>query len=318
MNNEQLLRAVKAKLESGEMRREEVEQMLQTIPHAGKKGWNFSVTKMLYLIGAAIAVTGIIIFVSQIWEDIGSLGRISVTLGLGMLFAAFGSALLKQKPQESIGPIFHAMGGILIPSGAIVTLIELGGESDNILPVALTIGSIFLFYVALAKFHKHAVLTFFAIVNGTSFIYLLIESILQNSTYRIDDLYTYVTMSVGVSYILLAHSFKNTWNKDLVGVLCFFGSIAFFGAGATQVYDSGLWQIVYFVLLGIGLYISVILKSRSILIISTIFLLYHISVITSKYFADSIGWPITLVLLGFIFIGLGYSSFKISKKYIQS
>ena len=44
MNNEQLLRAVQAKLATGEMRRAEVEQMLQTIPRAGKKGWNFSVT----------------------------------------------------------------------------------------------------------------------------------------------------------------------------------------------------------------------------------------------------------------------------------
>lgn len=317
MNNEQLLRAVRAKLESGEMHREEVEQMLQNIPHAGKKGWNFSVTKMLYMIGVAIVVVGIIIFVSQIWEDIGSVGRIGVTLGLGMMFAAFGSLLLKQKPTESIGPIFHIIGGLLIPSGAMVTLSELGQESTSLLPVAITFFGIFVFYLLLTKIHKHVALTFFAITNGTAFIYLLTESILQNATYRFEDLYVYLTMIVGTSYILLAHSFKNTWNKDLVGALCFFGSTAFLGAAISQVPDSLPWQLLYFVFVFVGLYVSVYLKSRVILIMSTIFLIGHISYITSEYFADSLGWPISLVLLGFIFIGLGYSSFKISKKYIQ-
>lgn len=317
MDNEQLLRAVKSKLQSGEMSRTEVEQMLQSIPHAEKKGWSFSVTRMLYLIGAAIVVVGIIIFVSQIWEDIGSIGRISITLGLGMLFAALGSMLLKQKPTERIGPVFHVIGGLLIPGGAMVTLTELGRESTQLLPVAITYGIIFVFYLALAQIHKHVVLTFFTIINGTTFVYVLIESLLQNTTYRLEDLYVYLTMVVGTSYILLAHSFKNTWNKDLVGVLCFFGSAAFLGSAISQVSDSVLWQVIYFIFIGAGLYLSIFLKSRAILIVSTIFLIGHISYITSEYFADSLGWPISLVLLGLIFIGLGYSSFRINKKYIQ-
>ncbi len=317
MNNQQLLRALEAKLKSGEINRDEVEKILQSSPQSAKKGLHLSVTKMLYFIGAAIVVVGIIIFVSQIWEDIGSIGRISVTLGLGMMFAGFGSALLKQKPTENIGPVFHAIGGLLIPGGALVTLSELGKESTSVFPVAITFGGIFAFYLMLTRIHKHAVLTFFAIANGTAFIYLIVESILQNATYRLEDLYIYLTMIVGTSYILLAHSFRNTWNHNLFSVLCFFGSTAFLGAAATQVPDSFNWQLLFFILIGIGLYVSVILKSKAILIMSTIFLLYHISYITGKYFADSLGWPISLVILGLIFIGLGYSSFRISKKYIQ-
>jgi hypothetical protein len=318
MNNEQLLQAIQAKLASGEMKREDVEQILHNTPQVGKKGWNFSVTRMLYLIGAAIVIVGIVIFVSQIWEDIGSIGRIAVTLGLGMLFAALGSALLKQKPSESIGPVFHAIGGLLIPGGAVVTLSELGKKSSTILPVAITFGAIFIFYSMLARIHKHAVLTFFAIANGTAFIYLLTEAILQNATYRMEDLYVYLTMIIGISYILLAHSFKNTWNKQLFGALCFFGSTAVLGSAITRVDLYTSWLIFYFVLICLGLVVSIYLQSRIILIMSTIFLIAHISFITGKYFANSLGWPISLVLLGFIFIGLGYSSFRIGKKYITN
>jgi uncharacterized integral membrane protein len=54
------------------------------------------------------------------------------------------------------------------------------------------------------------------------------------------------------------------------------------------------------------------------LALSTIFLLAHVSFITSEYFADSLGWPITLVILGFVFIGLAYFSVTINKKYIKN
>lgn len=318
MNNEQLLRAVQAKITSGEMKREEVEQMLRNIPQIGKKGWNFSITRMLYFIGAAIVIVGIIIFVAQIWKDIGSIGRITVTFGLGMLFALLGSILMKQKPNESIGSVFHTIGGVLIPGGSMVILSELNRGYASIWPVTLTIGVIFLFYILLTTIHKRAILTFFAIANGTSFIYLLVESLLQQGTYRIDDIYVYVTMVVGICYLLLSHSFRNTWNKDLINILNFFGSTAVLGAAITQVDLHVSWQLFYFVLVGMGLLVSIYLQSRIILIMSTLFLIGHISFITGKYFANSIGWPLALVLLGLIFIALGYSSFKIGKKYIKT
>ena len=66
-----------------------------------------------------------------------------------------------------------------------------------------------------------------------------------------------------------------------------------------------------------GVFLSVYMKSRSVLIASTLFLVAHVVYITSEYFADSLGWPISLVLLGFVFIGLGYGSVTINKKYIK-
>jgi len=84
------------------------------------------------------------------------------------------------------------------------------------------------------------------------------------------------------------------------------------------VFDSELWQFLYFLVIFGGLYLSIYLKSQIILVMSTIFLIAHISYITSEYFADSLGWPISLVILGFIFIGLGYASVNINKKYINS
>lgn len=325
MNKEELLQELSAKISTGEISREEVVSRLnfaapaaQQISKEGAKRFShFSVTKMLYVLGAAIVIIGIVIFVAQIWDDIGSLGRIAVTLGLGLLIAAIGSTLLKQKPEDNLGAIFHFIGGMLIPGGAVVTLHELEVDFVSLWPVAITFGAIFAFYLLLNAIHKHPILTFFAIANGTAFMYLLVEAIVEGPYYRHKDLYAYLTMVIGASYLSLAHAFREGWNKELIGALYFFGSGGFLGAAFSQVFDSTPWQSFYFFIVLGGLFLSVYMKSRSILVMSTLFLIAHVSYITSEYFADSLGWPISLVILGFVFIGLGYASVTINKKYIK-
>ncbi|MCP3681854.1 MAG: hypothetical protein GY861_04115 [bacterium] len=317
MNKEELLQELSNKVSVGEISRGEIMASIGA-PADEKEDSSvlahFSVTKMFYVIGAAIVVIGIVIFAAQIWDDIGSAMRVVITLGLGLLFAALGSVLLKQRPGNGIGPIFHFIGGVLIPGGAAVALVEADITSEWM--IAVTYCVIFLFYLLLNFVQKHAVLTFFAIANGTAAIYLITNAIIGGPFGRREDMYEYLTMAMGASYLLLAHSFRIGWNKILIGVLHVFGSAFILGAAFAQVFDSVVWQILYFLLVLGGLFLSVYMRSRSVLAISTIFLIVHISYITGKYFADSLGWPISLVLLGFVFIGLGYVSIRISKKYI--
>ncbi len=326
MNKEELLQELSVKLNTGEISREEITGRLgltQTIQPKSesdketKKFSQFSVTKMLYVLGAAIVIIGIFVFVTQIWNDINSFSRITITLGLGLLIAAIGSMLLKQKPENDLGAIFHFISGMLIPGGAMVTLYELEIDLVSLWPVAISFGVIFTFYLLLNTIHKHPVLTFFTIANGTAFIYLFFGAIIGKLNYRNENIYAYLTMIIGSNYILLAHAFRRSWNKNLLGALCFFGSAGFLGAAFSQVFDSVPWQLLYFLIIISGLFLSVYMKSRSILTMSTLFLIAHISYITRTYFTDSLGWPISLIMLGFVFIGLGYASITINKKYIK-
>src|SRR3989338_3543856 len=184
MNKEELLQELSTKISTGELSREEVISRLNFAPaiqqESGggiKRFSHFSVTKMLYALGAAIVIIGIIIFVGQIWDDIGSFGRISVTLGLGLLITAIGSMLLKNKPEEKLGSVFHFIGGMLVPGGALVTLSELSTGVDHPWVVAITFGVVFAFYLLLNAIHKNAILTFFAIANGTATVYLVLNAV---------------------------------------------------------------------------------------------------------------------------------------------
>ncbi|MDO8575263.1 MAG: DUF2157 domain-containing protein [bacterium] len=332
MTKEELLQELSVKINSGEIKREELVSRLnisytepvssaESVSSVGtnvKTTSNFSVNKMLYALGGAIVIIGIIIFVSQIWDEVGSFGRIIVTLGLGLVIALCGSILLRSKPEDIIGSVFHIIAGLLIPGGAMVTLYELNIGQDSLWPVTLTFGFIFLFYLLLNFVHKNAVLTFFSIANGTAFVYLVVESIIDGPFYNHGELYAYLTMVVGLSYLLLAYAFREGWNNKLVGIIYFVGITSFLGAAFSRVFDSEIWQALFFLIVIGGLFLAVYMKNRSVLVMSTLFLIIHVSYITSKYFANSVGWPVALVILGFIFIGLGYASITINKKYIST
>jgi hypothetical protein len=321
MDTETLLRELSSKIKAGTLTRETVLAAIgvpQTVVadtgevHRSR----FSLTKILYILGGSIAALGLVFFIAQIWDDIGSLGRIFVTLMMGLVLSGIGSLLLKTKPETKIGEVFQAIAGLLIPGGAMVALNELGHTIDSLWPVTITIGAVFAFYILLNLYHKNIILTFFEIANGTAFIYLLVESMISGPAYQHQDMYAYLTMVVGISYLLLALSFKGGWNARLIGLVNFVGSAGFFGAAFSRVFDSGLWEFLLFVFTVGGMALSIYIKSRAILVVSTLFLIAHFVYITNEYFADSIGWPISLVVLGFLFIGLGYVSISLNKKYI--
>jgi hypothetical protein len=325
MNKEELLQELSLKVNSGEISRSEllasvnIDAATSTSSSPVKHHSTFSVTKMLYALGAAIVVVGIIIFFYQVWDDVGSFMRILVTLGLGLIITAIGSYLMKSKPENNIGSVFHGIGGLIIPGGVLVTLSELNFLDNAVWPVAITFCILAVFYYLLNSVHKSVGLTFFTGLHSTIFVYLFVAAITDGSTfYNLGDIYAYLTMAIGISYLLLAQAFRVGWNKNLVSILCFFGALAFLGAAFSRVFDSGLWQMFYFVILIGGFYLSIYMRSREILALSAMFLIIHLSYITGKYFADSLGWPISLVILGFVFIGLGYASIAINKKYITN
>ncbi|MBT3835216.1 DUF2157 domain-containing protein [Candidatus Peribacteria bacterium] len=317
MNKKELLKELSEKVASGSIDKSEV---MDAISGEGikKSMSHLSIMTILYFIGAVAVIMGIIFFIAQVWEDIGSFVRVSITLGMGLIMTMLGSMLVKEKEKKNIGLVFQFIGGLLIPGGSMVLLSEFSTGVVHMWPIAITIGIIFLFYLILDFAQKNPILTFFAIANGTAFIYLLIGALTEGqASYKYDDLYAYTTMIIGASYLALSHNFKTGWNRNLVGILQLVGSFGFFVAAFSRVEYIFAGQILYFFVLGAGLFLSIYMKSKAILLTSTVFLIVHFVYITDRYFADSLGWPISLIILGLIIIALGYGSVEVNKKYLK-
>lgn len=326
MTNEELLAELNKRLREGELSAAEIQLLLdgsdfettaKPTPAPTAPGFDpFSITKLLYIIGGIFITLGILYLVSQLWPDLSSLNRILITLGLGMVFAAFGSRFLMSKPERDLGNVFHAIGGFLIPGGALVTLDELSTGTSELWPVTLTIAVVFSFYVLLVLYHKRVILNFFAFTNGTALAYLTLETVLPSAD---SDIYAYMTMILGMSYLLYAYVFAEGWNARLMPFLLFFGPLGFYIAAFSQVFDTIFMEMLFPFLAFGGLVLAVIVfKSRIVLSMSTLAVIGYIIYFTAEYFADSIGWPVALILLGFIVIGIGYLSISLNRKYLKA
>ena len=131
------------------------------------------------------------------------------------------------------------------------------------------------------------------------------------------DYYSYLTMMIGVSYVVYGVAFTGGWNDRLIPLLYFFGPLGFYGAAYSRIANTQLMELIYPFLAFGGLALSVvILKSRIALTISTLAVISYVVYLTREYFADSIGWPVALIILGFIVIGLGYLSVNLNRRYL--
>jgi hypothetical protein len=326
VTNEELLSELRARLEHGEI---SLDQLLRSLPETaqitpaelpttapGAGIPSSGVTRLLYIVGAILIILGVLYLVSQLWDDLNSFNRIFITLGLGLAFAASGSYFMLNSPDRDIGSAFHTIGGFMVPGGALVTLKELGEYSGSSWPFTFTIGMVFLFYLLLLIYHRKQVLTFLVFANGTALAYLLLNSILPNAR---SELYTYLTMATGASYLLYAHALRDDWNDRLIPLLLFFGALGFYAAAFSRIFDNRLMEALFHFLAFGGLALAVqLLRSRIVLLLSTLAVISYFIYITAEYFADSIGWPVALILLGFVVIGLGFVSLRLNRKYLRS
>ena len=125
LSNDQLLNELKRRLQDGELEASHVQALLDSIPIDGAEPVSsqhpsntardsvlpagfpeFSVTRLLYVIGGLLIVLGIIYFMSQLWGDMSSALRILVSLGVGLVFAGVGSLFLVQEPEKELGNVF--------------------------------------------------------------------------------------------------------------------------------------------------------------------------------------------------------------------
>lgn len=326
MNKNELLEELLTKVNSGELTKDEVTNKLSLSKSVQsshlsteKEHEKFQVTKVLYILGASVVIVGVILLIGQIWNEIGSFGRVGVTFGLGALFNILGLFLMGQKPEKLIGLVYTVIGGIMIPFGVFILVDEFyAGNQIRIFSFIC----IFLSYLLFNKTFKHFVLTFFAILNITIAAYLTlfeVKEVLLSGLYDLDKAYNYLTIAIGVSYIILSRVFIKNWNAKLVGPLNFLGITGILGSMFSLVFGSVFWQITFVFALMASFALSINMKSKIILIMSNVFLILHISYISSEYFANSvIGWPLTIVIVGLIFIALGYGSVAINKKFIKN
>jgi hypothetical protein len=179
-------------------------------------------------------------------------------------------------------------------------------------------------------------IAFIAIVLGTSLF--LVATALENTSHRI---LAEPALLIGTCWLngglfdRIAISTSANWASLLTGVCVMSAAYGLqragrysrliglgYLAGSIMAY-SGLFDLVrntpaellYLAVTASMLYACVVLQSRALLFTTVVAMLGFIGFYTAQYFANSLGWPVTLVLMGVAFLGVGTIAMKV-RRYI--
>lgn len=322
MDKQQLLQELKAALLQGELDREDLLSLTSPAAPASTsipEAKHASLSQVMYYLGGAIVFLGIAILLGQNWEYFNAGIKVAVTLGSA--FAAFITAVLLLGYPNLKGPAqaFFLVSGLVLPLGMYVTVDKLGfdvGQNSVQLLIWLIMFGLFLtVYLKL----RLPVLALFAVLFATGLYSLTVDWVAGQNFIGSDKVLQYKVLFAGLSYLCLGYFFAQTDLRSLTGFLYGFGVLAFLGAamalGGWSPNQNAFWELAFpFLVFGV-IVLSVYLKSRAFLVFGSLFLVGYIFKLTGEYFQESLGWPLALVIAGFLVMLVGYYAVRLGKRY---
>jgi len=276
---------------------------------------HFNVSDVLYYIGGAIVFIGVAVMIGGSWGNLSDVARISVTLGLGIVFYIIGALLSNAVKFGGVSTAFFLTAGLTIPVGIFVLLDTIGiqtytAQSNVIVSLILVIC-----FLASHFAFKKSVLTVFTILYST-WLFMSATNMLFDVGQLGWEFYAYRVLAIGLSYIAIGYAFSlNKQLKNLRGWLYSFGSLLFLGAAIAL--PGVFWEIIYPGLIFGIIMLSIKMKAKAFLVWGSLFLMGYIGKITATHFSTGLGWPVSLMIAGLALVGIGYYAFYLNKKYLS-
>jgi len=265
-------------------------------------------TRLLGYMGGIFILAGLGTFISMFWDDMGSAARVTITLGTGFMAYIMALVTLRDKKYTKSSTPLFSIAAFLQPTGIFVTLAEFSNGGNPMHGVLFMAGVMLMQQSLTFIATKHTVLAFTSI--GFACMFMGVGFDLLGLP---DEL---ITLIISISLLLICSVLGKTRHKPITGFWYFFGSVGLLWA-VFDIVEKSMFEILYLGLCAGLIFYSTQIRSRIVLFTSTFSMLLYIGYFTAKHFAHSIGWPISLVLLGAVFIGLSNMALRINQKYIK-
>lgn len=175
--------------------------------------------------------------------------------------------------------------------------------------IAIMLGSsLFLVGSGMEKTQQR-VLTESALVVGALWLYSGLFDLLATEFTA-----SWASFLIGISLALTAYGLhRANRHSRLIGLGYLIGSMMFY-AGLFDLVEGTPIDLIFLVVTAILLYACVTLQSKALLLTTVLAMLSYIGYLSGEYFADSLGWPVTLVLMGVAFLAVGTVALKLKKQ----
>ena len=263
--------------------------------------------RILGLLGGTFLFAGLGVFIALNWDLMNSAARIIITLGPGVAMFVLGLTVSADERYNKAKTPLYLVAALLQPMGILVAINEFSSGGDWRYAVLLTAGAMATQQAAVFWQRRDTVLLFTTIAFASWFFVIGLDLLGADEDF--------VAFILGASIVGLCVGLDRTAHRALTPFWYCIGATAFFG-GLFSLLEDSLIELLFMVATCGGVFLSTYIRSRTLLFISTLAMLAYISYFTSQHFIDSLGWPLMLMLLGLILIGLSTVAIRIDRRYI--
>jgi len=261
--------------------------------------------RILGYLGATFVFGGLALFIGMQWDDLSSPARVIITYGPGLIAFILGIITLNDERFIRASTPLFLKSAILQPTGMFVYLHEYADGNDGQLAALLVFGLVAIQFLVTFCFYRRTSLLFFGYLFWNSAVGILMD--------RAGVSGEILGIGLGLSIMIVAWAMDRTPHRAIAPFWYFIGSIGLLWSIFDVVEHTALDMSYLAVATGM-MFLSVRMQSRTLLIVSTGALLGYLGYFTDEYFKDVIGWPIALMVMGGMLIGISYWAVKMSRK----
>ena len=264
--------------------------------------------RVLGFLGGTFVFAGIGVFIALQWDEMNSAARVIVTLGSGLAVFVMGLVSARDVRFDKATAPLLLVAAALEPTGMLVAFDEYGNGGDWHWASLITCAVMALQFGAVFASLRRSTPLFVALAFLTLFWWTTLDLL------DVDG--KAIALIVGATMMLTAVGVDRTGHRDITPMWYFFGAAAFL-AGLFDLTKRTPLEVAFLAAAAGFVYLSVLVHSRTLLVVATLAILAYTGWFTGEHFADSIGWPLALIAFGIFMIGLSAVAFRIDRDYVR-
>ena len=288
---------------------DEIKHALEAAPVLDSKPSSSVLSKLLGYIGGIFVFAGIGVFISMYWDDFGSAARVIVTLGTGFVAFIMALACLYDKKYERAATPLFLIAALLQPTGILVMLQEYSSGGDARHGMLFMAAFMLIQQGATLWAKRRTVLAFSAILFGCIFFTTLFD--LWDLNQKL------IGIVIGASILCLAYALQQSKHLAIAPFWYLVGAVIMMWSVFDAV-ENTPFELIYLGLAALLIFLSTYVRSRTLLTVGTLAMLGYIGYYTAEHFANTLGWPIALVIIGIALIGTSALAVRLNNKYIKT
>ncbi len=266
--------------------------------------------KIFSILGGIFIFAGISSYVGMFWNEMNSAMRVIITLGSGFVAYILGVIFSRDsRYPTAVAPLM--LVAALLECGGLFVMIDeyFNNHTNNWRLACLIVFGLMLLQQGLTFVSMRIpILLFTTLWFGGSFFAVAFDMLGVTERWS--------GIIIGTSLLLIAYGLRNSIYQRTLQLTYFVGSLLFL-FGMFDVLKHTPFEILYLAITCFMIYMSVVAHSTTLLVVSVLAMLSYIGYFTAEHFVNSVGWPLSLIVLGVLFFLVSAGAVRIKKKYIQ-